>query len=533
MESTPRNRADAGLARPGDVLAGSDDAGALRGAPDLDTERLGRWIRARADLVAVAAITAVAAGIRFLALGVQGLDHDEAVTAVGVMQPTFGGMISAVVDLERTPPLYYMLEWLWTRPLDFGTGVVDLRLLSAAFGTLTVPVAYLAARELSSRKAGVAAAALVALNPFCVWYSQEARSYALLILLVTLGLYLFARVLREPAHRRLWAWALVSVLALCTHYFAAFTVAPEAIWLLVAVKPRRRLLAPLAFVAAAGGALLPLALAQQSSGDTDWFSATPILTRVWQIPVHYATSVKPEIPSSAGWITVVQISTAVAVAVLCGIAVAILVRRGLRTERRGAAIAAALAAASFVIPVALAAAGADFVDARNLAGSLALLLVAAAIAFGAMRAGRAGAVAGLGVCASFAAVLALAAVTPQMQRPDWSVGESVLGRARVKRIAVVPRPAGPPLAYYLGASRAPADGRPVWTREIELYATSPTTDPPERSFALASERAARGGMWIARYISPHPVRVWLSPDRITHMIGQGASAIVTTPTRPG
>jgi hypothetical protein len=36
-------------------------------------------------------------------------------------------------------------------------------------------------------------------------------------------------------------------------------------------------------------------------------------------------------------------------------------------------------------------------------------------------------------------------------------------------------------------------------------------------------------MWITHYESPRPVRVWLSADRITRMIGQGASAIVTTP----
>src|SRR5438876_576650 len=81
----------------------------------------------------------------------------------------------------RTPPFYYMLAWGWAKL--FGTGEVGLRSLSALAGTLTIPAAYAAGRALSSRRAGLIAAALFAVNPLLVWYSQEARAYALLALL--------------------------------------------------------------------------------------------------------------------------------------------------------------------------------------------------------------------------------------------------------------------------------------------------------------------------------------------------------------
>ena len=68
-----------------------------------------------------------------------------------------GHTLDAVVSSERSPPLYYLLAWVWAQP--FGTGEVGLRSLSALIGVLMIPAAYLAARELASPRAGVIAAA--------------------------------------------------------------------------------------------------------------------------------------------------------------------------------------------------------------------------------------------------------------------------------------------------------------------------------------------------------------------------------------
>src|SRR6266540_2717307 len=126
-------------------------------------------------LYALAGITIVGAIVRFATLGVQSYDHDEAVTAARVLHPSLFDTLSVVAHGERSPPLYYILAWGWSRV--FGTGEVGLRSLSALIGTLTVPLAYLAAKELINRRTvGLLAAALVALNPYLVWYSQEARS---------------------------------------------------------------------------------------------------------------------------------------------------------------------------------------------------------------------------------------------------------------------------------------------------------------------------------------------------------------------
>ena len=87
-------------------------------------------------------------------------------------------VVRAVKNSESNPPLYYVLAWAWAKA--FGTHEVGLRSLSTLFGTATVPLAYCIGAELAHRRAGLIAAALVAVSPMLIWYSQEARSYAVL-----------------------------------------------------------------------------------------------------------------------------------------------------------------------------------------------------------------------------------------------------------------------------------------------------------------------------------------------------------------
>ena len=124
---------------------------------------------------------------------------------------------------RRRRYLYYVVAWAWGSV--FGLGEVGLRSLSALAGTATIPVAYGAGAVLVSRRAGIVAAALVATNPFLVWYSQEARSYALLALLgaaTVLAFGLALRGARGVARRR---GRCSRALAIATHYFAVFVVA--------------------------------------------------------------------------------------------------------------------------------------------------------------------------------------------------------------------------------------------------------------------------------------------------------------------
>jgi 4-amino-4-deoxy-L-arabinose transferase-like glycosyltransferase len=111
----------------------------------------------------VIALTVLGAVLRFSTLDLQSFELDESVTAGEVLDPAFRQMLRNIAGWESAPPLYYVLAWIWTRPL--GTGEVGLRSLSALIGTATVPVSFGVGATLVSHRAGAVLAALVALRP--------------------------------------------------------------------------------------------------------------------------------------------------------------------------------------------------------------------------------------------------------------------------------------------------------------------------------------------------------------------------------
>src|SRR5205807_4287337 len=114
----------------------------------------------------------------------------------------------------------------------FGYGEAGLRSLSALAGVATVPVIYAAGAKMVSPRAGLIVAALTACNPYLIWYSQEARSYSLVVLLTAAPLLAFAYARATPTPRMLALWVIASGLALATHYYALLAIGPQAVWLL-------------------------------------------------------------------------------------------------------------------------------------------------------------------------------------------------------------------------------------------------------------------------------------------------------------
>ena len=152
--------------------------------------------RAHPVVLALSVITLAGAAIRFWHIGHQSFWYDESFT-VQLLQHSPGKMIGLFARTETTPPLYYCVAWVWAR--IFGLTEVGLRSLSAVAGTATIVLAYLLGERLMSRRAGLAAAALVAFNPFLIWYSQEARSYSTLVFISTLSLLAFVWAFETPA----------------------------------------------------------------------------------------------------------------------------------------------------------------------------------------------------------------------------------------------------------------------------------------------------------------------------------------------
>ncbi len=456
--------------------------------------------------VALALILIIAAALRFATLGTQSLWTDEGNT-VAWLHGSFGHMLSNVANSESSPPLYFCLAWLWAK--IFGDWIVALRALSAVLGCVTIGVAYCGARRFWGLRVAAVLGLLMATSATLIWYSQEARQYALLLLLCTLSLILWARVVVLGEDRPVVWWALVSGLALATHYFAAVIVAPEAGVLLFRARRTRSAVAAAATLTAFVAAIVPYALYQRSTTNISWIAATGSLVSRLK-----ATEGLLLVNGGAGVAHSWWLGRLFVLAALV-----LVVWRGSSGERRTVAAALALAAAAVILAVLVALAGFDYVLPRHLLPVELPLLAATAVALGSASVGRiglvvavAGAVLGIAVTLSVNANL-------EYQREDVRDTARLLGPPSADRLVILQRPddyllenAGlPAFQYYAPSLRlmprhaasaeevvvidenvAPMDGRATVLRLTHL------------GFRLRHVEA-RQAFLIYELVAPHPV----------------------------
>jgi mannosyltransferase len=446
----------------------------------------------RAELGGLVAITALAAAFRFTRIGYQSFWLDESYT-VDLVQRSFGDMLDGVARTESTPPLYYVLAWLWAKL--FGTTEAGLRSLSALIGTITVPVAWRAAREWFSPRAGLIAAALVAVNPFFVWYSQEARSYALLVLTAALSLLFLARALRNPTPRALALWALTAALALLTHYFAVFLLVPEAVWLLWARRGRATWIAVGAPMAVAL-ALIPLAVHQRDLGHTSFIADLSLRSRVTDLPKKLVTgelgTPTPLIGPLAGLIA------------LAAIAFAIYRFRGPAAALVCVAVAAAL------VPLVLALLGADYLLPRNAIALYVPLILVVAAGLGAR--GRLGIAGAAVICAVALVVNAEVATDVKLQRDDWRGAATKLAPAQA--VLVTPDYEAKPLRLYArGLEPIPPQGADV-TQVATITNGRPPKPPPAPPGFTETGRTTTASYVLTHYTAAAPQHIPAAPGAL-------------------
>jgi 4-amino-4-deoxy-L-arabinose transferase-like glycosyltransferase len=487
-----------------------------RSASERHRRRTGALV-ANPTFVGVAALTVLAALLRFYRLGHQGFWFDEANTAL-LVHFSPGKMLGLVPQTESTPPLYYCVAWVWARL--FGYGEVALRSLSAVAGVLTVPVAYGAARKLISVRAGLIAAALTACSPLLVWYSQEARSYALLVLLCAASLLAFAYVLERPTGRSVAAWVVCSALALATHYYAVLAVVPEALWLLLVHRHSRAVQVGFGLVALCGMALIPLAISQHGTGKGNWISHAPLGRRTAEI-----------FPQSAAGFQSVAYSVleplALALAIL---GLALLAFRSDPEERVGGLIAALLAVAGLVLAFVLVAGGFDDLLTRNMLPIWMAVAVAVAGGFAARRARVPGLLAAVALCGIGVASTIGIATNSNYQRPDWRAVARVLGArpaAGDRAIVVQHYRDLLPLSLYLPGLRfSSRHGATVSTLDVVSF-----TSPQSAGFCWWGSAC---NLWPSRMQSSYAIPgfrpVWrrrVKQFTVLHMVASRGRARVT------
>jgi uncharacterized membrane protein len=451
----------------------------------------------------VAGLTALGAVLRFAALELQAYHHDEIVTASRLLRTTFWHAMDAVGFSESAPPLYYALAWFWTQVT--GTGELGLRSLSAVAGVLTIPVAYFIGRELRGTRAGVLAAALVAVNPMLLWYSQEARAYALLGLFCALSLLFCVRAMQDGGRRDFTWWGVFSALALATHYFAVFPLIAEV--LLLARRRGRAILSGLWILGLAALALAPLAYHQMSYGHAEWIGKFSLGHRLGETAITFVVGETGDIIGRAE-----APGPALLPLALVFVAFVLLAVRGSREERRVAAIPLAVGATAILIPLLLAIGpgGKDFVLARNLLPALVPLLLAVAVALTVQRARRLGSgIAALMLAYSLGFCI-WASASPDLHRPDWEAVAERLGEPDGPRATVTWVIGEAPLRYYLstGAIQVkPSEGYEWLVREVNFVSIGSAPPPPRRLIGPRFRETGYeqvGELFIRRYRVPGP-----------------------------
>jgi len=223
------------------------EASALAPSPDLrrGEEKGPLWLQQSAvrQTWALIGVLVLAWVLRLMRLDFQPLWWDEGYSVYQVVV----GLAEMIENTARDfhPPLYYLLLSAWS--VVSGLSPYVLRFLSACFGTLAVPVVWAIGRRCFGVGEGVLAALLVALLPFCVHHAQEARMYALLMLLATISTYALLKILAlrcregDGILRVSILYQIATLGALYTHYAAWLLLGAQIAVVILSRRGRARL----------------------------------------------------------------------------------------------------------------------------------------------------------------------------------------------------------------------------------------------------------------------------------------------------
>lgn len=168
------------------------------------------------DHIWILMIILLAAALRLFHLGGQSLWRTEAWNYVYASVPFTNSLKMLVADNVSPSPDLLILRLY----LTMGKSEIIVRFPSVILGILSVAAIYRLGRLVKNHRLGLLSALLLTLNPFHLWYSQEARMYAMVIFFTLGSTYFFLRAVEEDTWK-LWAGLVFSsMLAYCTHYFA-------------------------------------------------------------------------------------------------------------------------------------------------------------------------------------------------------------------------------------------------------------------------------------------------------------------------
>lgn len=137
------------------------------------------------------------------------------------------GHIKHEAEWDSNPPFYHYCLWIWAKL--FGISELALRSFSALLCSITLLISAFFIEKNYSKKSSFIFIILFSLHPVIFYYSQEARSYCLILLLACLTLISFKNFIDSPSIKKALLLGLLNFLLIYTHYITFYIPLLQAI----------------------------------------------------------------------------------------------------------------------------------------------------------------------------------------------------------------------------------------------------------------------------------------------------------------
>ncbi len=197
-------------------------------------ESLSPSLDANLNRITISLIMLLGAALRLWRLGELGLSYDEAATALMARATPSEIIVFHWTAGFEHPPLWQLLVHGWS--LVAGQNEFALRYLPALAGILVIPLSWQFARHLYPQSSSIwhGSALLAAMAPVLIYYSQDARMYAIVLALALGAMIVSTRLVRRPTWAGVLLLALLNVTMTGFHYYAALLFAAQGIYFLIA-----------------------------------------------------------------------------------------------------------------------------------------------------------------------------------------------------------------------------------------------------------------------------------------------------------
>jgi 4-amino-4-deoxy-L-arabinose transferase-like glycosyltransferase len=181
-------------------------------------------------------LAAIGAGVllRFVNLGGQSLWVDEVIT---LKNSSIGGPLGLQGFLGTLQgPLVAFIMHFWA---SISSNDAFLRVPFAVAGVLTVAAIYLLAKSLCDSWTTLHTVFVASLSPILIWYSQEIRGYAFVVLVSVLMTHAFVQWLARPNARSAVYYGVLLFAGLVSNLSAAFVACAHLVYLIVTSSKRK------------------------------------------------------------------------------------------------------------------------------------------------------------------------------------------------------------------------------------------------------------------------------------------------------